>query len=447
MSKKNISYNTILEQYSGKRGNMSNQRNLLVGLDFSDDYTQISCYNTKYYEPESISTSEAEDYLIPTALCVTKDTKEWLYGDEAMVAFENNEGILIDHLEHLAKRNEEVTVFDTKFKPSTLLEKYFRKVLSLLKKKYVGGNIIQLVVTVEDGEDVLAQNIYEAMRALGIEKDRVIVKSHAATSMYYVLNQNKDLWMNDVEIFHYNGHNLYFYHISINRRTKPCAVTVSKEDFTASFGEIYTSSATSTKQHKDQLAYLFHRIAKTTLSRGVISTLFITGKGFEDDWIDQTLQELCLGRRIFKGQNLYTKGACYMAKEMKGEKKLEDYILLSEEMLHSRVWMSAYVDAKVQEVVLAKIGTPWYEVNEEIELIFDGKPEVAIHCKSLFGRDTDTYRLVMDNLPFRPNKMTRAGLSLKCSSSNCIDVELRDLGFGDLYPATDLVCRIQIPLT
>lgn len=425
---------------------MGDQRNLLVGFDLSDDYTQISCYNTKYYEPESVSASEEDKYLIPTALLVTNETKDWLFGEDAICAAEKEEGVLVRNLVEMAKKQETVTVFDINFVASSLLEKFFRKTLSILKRKYPGSNILQLVVTVEDANDALNQCIYSALEALGIGRDRVVVKSHAVAAMYYTLNQNKDLWMNDVGIFHFNGTQLFFYHIGINRRTKPCSVTVTKEDFTTSFGELYTNDETSTEEHKNQLAYLFHRLAKTSLSKHVITTLFITGKGFEEDWIDQTLQQLCLGRRIFKGQNLYTKGACYMARELKGEKKLEDYILLSEEMLHSTVWLSAYVDAKVQEVVLAQIGTPWYEVKDHIELIFDGKPEVAIHCKSLFGRETNTYKLVMDNLPARPNKMTRVSLSIRCKNQEYLEAELKDLGFGEMYPGTDIVCNSLIPL-
>lgn len=425
---------------------MGNQRNLLVGLDLSDDYTQISCYNTKYYEPESVSASEEDKFLIPTVLCVKNDTKDWLYGEDALQVAQREEGVLIPHLVELAKKQETVTVFDINFVASSLLEKFFRKVLSILKMKYHGSNILQLVISVEEANDTLNQCIYTALEALGIGRDRVVVKSHAVAAMYYTLNQNKDLWMNDVGVFHYNGRELFFYHIGINRRTKPCAVTVTKEDFTNSFGELDTSEETKSTEHKAQLAYLFHRIAKTTLSKHVISTLFITGKGFEDDWIDQTLQELCLGRRIFKGQNLYTKGACYLARELKGEKKLEEYILLSEEMLHSTVWLSAYVDAKMQEVVLAQIGTPWYEVENHIDLIMDGKPEVAIHCKSLFGRETNTYKLVMDNLPERPNKMTRVSLSIRCKDQEYLEAELQDLGFGDFYPGTGIICSSLIPL-
>ena len=425
---------------------MSDQRNLLVGFDLSDDYTQISCYNIKYYEAESVSVKDEEKYLIPTVLCVKNDTKDWLFGDEALSVAGKSEGVLINHLVELGMKDESVTIFDINFMASTLLEKYFRKTLSILKMKYPANSIRQLVVTVEEVNDNLSKCIYTALEALGIGKDRVVVKSHAAASMYYTLNQNKELWMNDVGIFHYNGTKLIFYHIGINRRTKPCAVTVTKEDFTSSFGELYTSAATATKEHKSQLAYLFHRIAKTQLSKHVISTVFITGKGFEEDWIDATLQDLCLGRRIFKGMNLYTKGACYMARELSGDKKFEEYILLSEEMLHSNVWMSAYVDAKIQDVVLAHIGTPWYEIQDEIEFIFDGKSEVIIHSKSIFERDTKTYKLILDNLPTRPNKMTRACLSIRCKDKEYLEAELKDLGFGELYPGTGITCTSLIPL-
>ena len=45
----------------------------------------------------------------------------------------------------------------------------------------------------------------------------------------------------------------------------------------------------------------------------VVSSVFLTGDGFENNWYPNSLRVLCNGRRAFMGNNLYSKGACYTA--------------------------------------------------------------------------------------------------------------------------------------
>ncbi len=43
----------------------------------------------------------------------------------------------------------------------------------------------------------------------------------------------------------------------------------------------------------------------------VVSSVYLTGEGFENNWYPNSLKVLCNGRRAFIGNNLYSKGACY----------------------------------------------------------------------------------------------------------------------------------------
>lgn len=419
---------------------MSEQRKLFVGYDLCEDYTQISCYNLKIFEPESIAGFE-EQYLIPTVLCLKDDTRDWLYGEEAIACHQEDKGTLVDYILKKVTFGESVTIQDINFTAVSLLEKFFRKTLSLLKRKYPNDSITQLVVTIKEWNMGLAEGIYSALSSLGIERDRVVVKSHEASSMFYVLNQSKELYMNDVGIFHYDDEGLLFYRISINRKTKPFAVTVLKTDYRDSFPYIEPD-----KREENHLEYLFLNLAKTILTRHVVSTIYVTGKGFDGEWSDKALVDLCHGRRIFKGQNLYTKGACYMARELKGEKKLSDYICLSEEMVTSTVSMSAYMDAKVNELILAKVGTPWYELKNNFDLILDGEKSITFIVKNMYSRDTTRHVIQLDEIPNRPDRMTRICVELKCINKDTLSVNIKDLGFGDFYPSSNVNITVTIPI-
>lgn len=52
---------------------------------------------------------------------------------------------------------------------------------------------------------------------------------------------------------------------------------------------------------------------QSVFEKKVVSSVFLTGEGFENNWYPLSLKVLCNGRRAFIGNNLYSKGACYHA--------------------------------------------------------------------------------------------------------------------------------------
>ncbi|NLK27889.1 MAG: hypothetical protein GX306_06055 [Clostridiales bacterium] len=410
---------------------MDAPKKLIVGYDLCEDYTQISCYSYKLHKPVTIGTAEGmDDCPIPTVLCVKYDTKQWLFGEDAVACAAEGGGIRIDHLLSKLKTGEETEILDQKFSAISLLEKFLRKSLMLVKNYFPTQLITKLVVTVKDAHPVIVDGIYEALYQLGIERDRGVVMSHVGAYLYYALSQDKALWMNDVGLFDFDEQGLSYYQISLNRRTNPIVAGVKKQDLSDSL------NYSMIDQRDLDLNYIFKNIADTVLYKQIITTLYFTGNGFEGEWAESAIKSLCTGRRAFLGQNLYTKGACYAAKELSGDRKLENYILLNEEMITSSVWIKVYSDARVMEVPLTQAAVPWYEVNETIEVIPEDEAEIEIILRNIMTRDIIRERLVPNHTPDRPKRMTRLGINLTCTSSTNAKITVTDLGFGDFYPET-----------
>jgi len=410
---------------------MDTPKKLIVGYDLCEEDVQISCYSYKTLEPIPISTREGEEYCpIPTVLCVKKDTKQWLYGEEAVACADNGAGILVDHLLERVLAGEEVEIYQQIFTPVVLLEKFLRKSLTLIKNYFPTEQITKLVVTVRSTNPVLVDAIYEALAMLGLEKDRVLVLSHAGAYMYYALNQDRSLWLNDIGLFDFSEEGLLFYQIRMNRRAKPMIAGLAKTNYSE------TLNYELLKRKESNASYSFENIANTALFKQIISTLYFTGNGFEGGWADDVIKSLCMGRRIFMGQNLFTKGACYAAKELSGDQKLNDFILMNDDMITSSILLRVYADTKYKEVPLTEAGETWYEVNNSIEVIPEGEAELELILKNVMTRDVVREKIRLNQLPERPDRMTHLQINLTCKDKSTGIITVTDLGFGEIYPET-----------
>lgn len=424
-----------LEERDAER-NMSEKGTLLVGLDLCNDFTQISCFSNITYEPESICLSEDKNkYLIPTVLGINIRSKEWTFGEDAQEIAKTGNCTLIDNLVNKAINQEEVSILDVNFTPELLLEKFLKKVLMLLKREYPNDSILKLVITIEKSEILLIKTIYHALGKLGLYKDRVSVQSHKQSYFYYVLSQKKELWMNDVGLFDFSEEGLSYYQMGINRKTAPMIVSIHEKNFTANLSYDMIRDNVG----KQQTANLFDTVSKRALYKQVVSTVYVTGKGFAGDWCEKVLKNLCIGRRVFLGQNLYTKGACYAAREYSDSKKLDGFLFLGEEMIQSDVMLRVYFDAKLEDIMLAKTGTPWYEASKTIRMIPDNENELEITVQNLIKRTKVRHLITLDGLRSTPNKTVILKVKVRFLDTSTCVIKVKDCGFGEFFPSSNRI--------
>lgn len=409
---------------------MENKRSLIVGLDLCETYTQLSVIN-KSGEPETIN------MFIPTALGITHSKKEWLIGEDAYECENKGEGIVIDKLLEKVSFGQEVEVLSVTFSPITLLEKYLRKCLLLLKKYFPNETIRMLCITLEDASVAIREGITTALQALGIENDRFMIQNHTQSYGFYALSQPKELWMNDIGLFEFNEDGLVYKQISLHKKTDPMLAFITCKDLKE---ELNLKQVLDIKDdvEKERLNHYFLNISKNLLYKQYVTTLYATGKGFEGDWADKALKELCLGRRVFKGQNLYSKGACYAANLMVSGKE-SNFLLVDDEIITADITLKALNDGNMSEVYLIKGVLPWYNAKSKIEFILD-------QCDSLYLSITDRIRhmereeiVYLSDLPKRPNKTTRIEVLIAFINKERVKITVIDKGFGEFYPATGQV--------
>lgn len=397
------------------------ERTLLLGYDLGEEKTQMAVYDRKTMEPLLIGQTE-------------DNPEAWI--DTEIVS--ENRPPLTGFLTRI-RLEEEIRVDGKVSHPVNLLAYFFRKTLSLTRQQYPGETIRQLVVTVADAGQQFVSLLYEALEQLGIGRDRALVISHKQAFMYYVLYQKRELWVNDVGLFDYGNDQCKYYQMQVDRSKNPILVGIQEKD--------YSDALNLSETGEEHQAAVFENIVYGAIHKQLLSTLYMTGDGFEGDWADPVFRKLCVGRRVFKGSNLYVSGACYAARETGDTQKLADYLLLDEDMISSHLSIQVYTDARQEERQLARAGTPWYMVDHELSLIPSGDNEITLTAQNIFDHREKQFMLELEPVMGRLDRRCRLSLRVRFASPKQCIITLKDEGFGEFFPTSNRVWEKTLDLS
>lgn len=415
------------------------KHSLLVGLDLGEKRTQLSCFDHKLFEPvpvgREINSGEEREFEIPTALVALPSIGEWRFQEEGEIPAG---GVLIEDILQHVREEELFAVEGFTFQSKDVLKRYLVKVLSLLKEYSPEETIKRLVITLPEKHPVLVAVLQEICMDLDIQSDRLVIQNHKQSYMYYAVSQPKELWLNNVGMFEFGQEDLVYYQINIDRRTMPWIIGVNQKNLG---GQMDYSMI---GDEEVDISYAFVNLAETVLHKKMVTTLYVTGEAFEQEWAEGALKDLCSGRRVFRGQNIYTKGACYAAREFTDEAKLQQCMFLDEDMITSNISIRLYREAEMQDVLLAKAGTYWGDVDVSVDVIPDEEMEIQMIAQNVLRHETTTHMLSLSGFTERENKMTRFTIRIRFADTETCIVTLKDNGFGEFYPSSNRIWERSI---
>ncbi|MBQ9119610.1 MAG: hypothetical protein IJY09_06090 [Lachnospiraceae bacterium] len=393
------------------------------GLDLGEEMTQLSWYSPRHQAPESVSLSGKEqEFLFPTLLCYRAQAQEWLAGEDALRMAARG-GELVRGLLGKLRRKEPVLVGEQSILPELLMERYLKSVLELLRLRCGAAKLTCMAVTAPGMDEELRTTLLQIFLTLGIKEEQLIFLNRTECFMYYTIHTKPELWTNDVALFDYDGEHFYYDRLSFARKRKPIAVTAEHMDFT---GELEQQ-----RQHgsdEERRAYWFYEMAMKQFHKQYITTVYVTGLGFEGGWAGDALKKLCNGRRVFQGQNLYTKGACYAARMIfLGLRK--DYMFLFGDMITESIALCVYKDTRNDYLELAKVGTPYQQVHTKIRVILDATDELEFLVDDILKKESVHEVMILENLMQRENKTICLELELTYVDRDTPVVRVRDIGF------------------
>ncbi len=406
-------------------------KNIVVGIDLNSDTTQVAV-KREGAEPEIIClTPGGEELETPTCLCLRDDTRDWLFGDEAIRCKKRNAGLFIDDLINKAERNTEVTLFsDVTATGAELLGRFLRKIMTVLRQRYIQDTISRVVVTMKNPTETVAEAIRDALDVMGIAKESIQMQTHVESFMYYTVSQRRELWANDVGMFDLDEEGLRYYQLTTSRRFAPIAVSVQSTDYSNLLDYSMTESMSD-----GELSYCFKTATDKAINRQIISTIFATGSVFEKNtWCDGVLRGLCVGtaRRVFKGNNLFVKGAAYSGSAEKDEWE-EEFLFLTEDVIRSTVSIRMFRDNRISDYPMVKAGTKWQTINAKTVGILDDTKEIHFSIFNAMRKDTKYVVVPLRDLHQRENKTIRVGITVSFADRDTLVITVKDLGFGRFF--------------
>ncbi len=412
----------------------TNADKIIIGYDLANACSQISyCYIKGKNEVETLSSVAGEEnYDIPTVLCKKCGVNQWLIGNEALRFCEEypEDGILVDNLFNLAVEGELLHIEGAEYEPEKLLALFVKRSLGLLAGVAPLEKVAALMFTC----DILDQRIVEVLNivsaGLELKKAQIFYQNYTESFYSYMIYQPKELWEFRALLFDYRTDKLKYMCMECNKKTTPIVVFIDREelDFDGSDGQML-------------------EISKVLLGGERVSSVYLIGEKFAEGWMKGSLKFLCEGRRVFQGNNLYSKGACFTLMErLQGSVVGGEYVFLGNDKLKANVGMKVLRRGQAAYYALLDAGNNWYEIEYSCELYLQDEDELEFEVSPLIGKERKLLKLPLEGLGLNKGDSTRIRMNLHLIQENVVCVKVEDLGFGDFRAPSEKVWEAELEL-
>ena len=439
---------------------MTKKNKVVVGFDLGNDTSQISLCRLDQSMPDTISlVAGAEEYHIPTVLCrktLAEEIKNgnqtvkglWSMGREALQQAAQKQGTIVEDLLLLAKNGVKAQVGEEEFEAEELLEVFLRKSLVLISSYARIEDVICVVFTLKDMNADLMKMIKRIMKRLDTGKEVISFMSHEDCFYQYMIHQPEEMWIHDVLLYEYRADGIRSFCMSMNRNTRPVVGFIENDLFPQmKMTEVANMKAEQKMAFFRQLDDAFLEIAREQCEGRNVTSVFLLGDIFSKEWCRESLRFLCKNRRVFQGNNLFSKGACYGARERVLPSTLsKDYVFLSEEKLKANIGIECNRGQEKAYQPLLDAGTSWFEARKEIDFILAKNNRLPLTVTPLDSGRPRIAEITLEGLQVRGNRTNRVGLSVYMEDADTVAVEVIDKGFGEFFPSTGQIWRESFSL-
>lgn len=301
----------------------------------------------------------------------------------------------------------------------------FRKILSALKRFGRKEDIRAAIILPDMSEESIGQYMKEACEA-GFLKEQVQVLGEQESVVHFIMHQTSDIWQQRVWLLEFHTDEVKAVCLKVNRKTTPMLVEAKEPE--------YWHVGSLLEGNRDEK---LSEAVKERFGGNPVSAVFLTGTDFNARDYKKSREEICFHRRVFLGEQIHARGACMLA----GSRERRSYLFLNEQTLLYNVGIRSSRGGKESIHTLVSAGCSWYEVQGSWELMVLDEPMLEFYFQSMLGGEPIRAGMMLTDMPERPRRTNRILLEIHFAGPRQCEVKVTDLGFGELYPASDLYWR------
>lgn len=418
---------------------------LIVGYDLGNEYSQISVAVSEKGEVETLSTVAGEEsYKIPTVLCKRNGVNQWFYGREAIRYAGEEQGILVENLLDLALDGEPVVIEGESFAPAALLALFFKRSLGMLSQAGSPDKIEALMITCETFDRRLfevLENVVARIRLTGV---KITFQSYTESYYTYMLHQPAELWLRQSILLYYRDSRMTAYCMECNRRATPVVVFIEEREYLFPQWAGLPEEEWERQSKAEELDNALLSAAEELCGDKAIGSVYLIGDGFSEEWMKESIRYLCRDRRVFKGNNLFSKGACYgMQERLNASEAGEKHVFFGSDKVKANVGMKVLRQGEEFYYALLDAGSSWYEAVYFTEIYIQDGNEITLVITPLIGGNSRTEDIVLEDFP---GSVARVRMQFHMENEERLAVEISDLGFGEFRNSSGRVWKKEINL-
>lgn len=402
---------------------------LTLGIDLCDTYTKVNALD------------EEQTWALPTVICRNKSAEEWYIGEEAYAHTLQGDGIIVDKLLKLVRKNGTATLGEKKYEAKELLIRFLDKVIALPKEKYWQDEVKSLVIAVRRLDSRIITVLQECTAELGFSPDRVRIISHAESFVYYTMSQKKDVWSGAVGMFDLSEEGLRYYELKVQRGLKRMSVMAEYEEMEEGFNLDILDNPSGARLADKILCSCAGRM----MQKKIYSAVFLSGKGFENrEWAEDFMKMLSTSRRIYLESAVFAVGAAFCSADILQEKSAYPFTCICDGRLKTTVSMNVIHKGQETSVAIANAGDSWFERKAVLDVIPDHQDHIEFVLTPLDLRKKKVVTIPLEGFPARIDRTMKVRILVTFLDGNTMDVRLKDLGFGELFPASGVQIRQEV---
>lgn len=396
---------------------------LMLGIDFSKTDMQIGLWNEErtcadvYQFPEFMGGE-----IIPTMVIADEEGRLFVAKEALDYSIKTQKHGITSLYGNLS--NEKLDLGGVEMTVNELFAYYLKETLSSIRKRYGSASIARIGITGERLTTEKKEHLAEVMESLGYSRDKLFFASHADAVLWYEICEGAKGSSMTLD-FDSKGMLAYLIHAGNEELELPCYVE------TVDYSGLMPGGLANILDEEEKKTG-FTNITELAIARKAIARLYVTGSIVDTPGISQILgRYFSNGRRIFTGRSLYSLGACYLAVKEKLPKRA-----IGDNQIFHNVFLEAYEDAVIHPVQLLKAGTDVSRAGAVIQVILDDTKEMKFQIEDVRTAESISCTLRPEEFHYRENKTLRLEIKATFLDYETLVLKVRDIGFGDICPAT-----------